>query len=394
MSKLLNRLSCFLRHPFSAFSVKRLVVSIVIALLLASFDYIFSCRSKTSLLGGSDILAPAAFLFDKRGLDPELQCVNMALDKELVAVTDVAGDTLGCAAITDRSALLRFLDLAATTPYRFIMLDIRFEEGYRSDSDTALFARLREMPRLVLATHSTRTGFCIADTSLLPRAGMADYHTTAWGGFTRYEFMQEEGPSMALKMFEELDGGEINRHVLGCTDGHGRLCYNSQFLAIPPRAIDPLNDDWEPAFPYLGSYLMKQFTTDELRERLADKIILIGDFDEDVHSTFIGNVPGPLIHYIAYTQLRDGVNTVKIRTVLFIFVLFTAISYVLLGPREMKKQNKSPLAWRILLSLLSWSFFLYAAKFILYFTLHIYFSVSLPTFVFTFMSKYKFIKIK
>ncbi|MDE5632281.1 MAG: hypothetical protein K2I54_05670, partial [Muribaculaceae bacterium] len=202
---------------------KHVYGAIIIAMLLVVADYIMS-NASYPLLDSSDSLAPYAYLLDPEdGPDDEIVCVNVAYDKELTTVRDEFGDSLGSVAITNRSTLLRFLDLASNSAYRYIFLDIRFEDGLETENDSALFARIKSMPRLVFSTHRGLEDD-ISDPALRAKSAYADYRHKRLSGFSRYEFIQDGQESVALRMYRELDGGEIHSCPLGYAD-KGRLCH-------------------------------------------------------------------------------------------------------------------------------------------------------------------------
>ena len=63
----------------------------------------------------------------------------------------------------------------------------------------------------------------------------------------------------------------------------------------------------------------------------GEKIIVIGSFtDEDIHLTYAGDVPGCVINYNVFASLMDGRHKVPFPLILVYFILFFAMSCLLL----------------------------------------------------------------
>ena len=90
--------------------------------------------------------------------------VNVAYDKQLIERHDDYGMTVGNVDITDRTKLKSFLEtLQRTDGYKYVFLDVRFEKGFDSPEDSALFSLIKNMRNIVVATHSDIE---LIDTSL------------------------------------------------------------------------------------------------------------------------------------------------------------------------------------------------------------------------------------
>ncbi len=312
---------------------RRFVVAGVLAAVLIVADYIGGNISYPVLDSSYDLSWAAYVGSLKNGREdaPPFLAANVAYDRELVTVYDEFGDTLGRAPVVDRDLLARFLRTIRTADYAYVLLDVRFEDGYESDGDSALFATLADMPRMAFAVHrgGESDDSPIVDERLRSRGAYADYRSLAHSEFSRYEFLQDGRLSMALLMYSELDGGRFCRFGPLYFDGW-RLCRNMQFVEIPADAGARYLDDFKVAFPYMGAQLLKQYTPDELRNLVRGKIVLIGDFDADVHDTYVGPLPGPMIHYYAYRDLKRGHHIFGLWSTIVIWLVYFAISYVLL----------------------------------------------------------------
>jgi len=360
--------------------------AVMIAILLIVADYLLS-NMTYPLLDSSESLSPYAYIIeDKEDTFNDIVCVNVAYDKELTTVYDEFGDSLGRTAITDRSTLLRFLDIAAGSSYRYIFIDIRFESGMETPSDSALFCRIKSLPNLVFSTHRGLEN-AIEDSALNAKSAYADYRHKRLSGFSRYEFLQDGNESVALRMYRELNGGEIHPCLLGHADGR-HLCHNSLFISIPLSVTEPYGPDGEIRYPHLGSQLLIKYSADELKQLLDDKIVLVGDFENDTHSTLIGDVPGPLLSYYAYRALSNGNHKVNYVLYFSLFIIYTCIALTLFGKSPIKFKVKKPIL-TLVLSFIGWGIVLWSLKIILFIIFSLDFCATIPAAVFSLISFYK-----
>ena len=326
--------------------------------------------------------------------EDSLLCINVALDKQLSEVVSPEGDTLGHLAVTDRNKLLHLLNVADGAGYRYFFMDVRFPSGLVTDSDSALFAKMAEMPDFVLSHHDATSRYSIADDSLLPHAALADYKFTPLTGFTRYQYLQKGGESVALRLFRDLDGGDIIRKGPLYFSGR-KLCRNAQFIMIPKAVCSSERADHSLRYPYLGAHLLEWNTDEELRAMMKGKTILVGDFDEDRHQTYIGDVPGPLLSYLAYNDLHEGRHRISLVLILGLLLLYTGFTWCALKAGDpwytkvpLLKKTRSRLL-RFLYSLLGWGTVFFVFKIVLYLITGTALSCFIPSLVLACISDYQ-----
>ena len=64
---------------------------------------------------------------------------------------------------------------------------------------------------------------------------------------------------------------------------------------------------------------------EELIKDMKGKIIVVGDFNEDLHDTYMGMQPGPYLTYTAYKYLAKGGNKLSIGVLAFMTLVFVLI---------------------------------------------------------------------
>jgi hypothetical protein len=334
-------------------------------------------------------------------------CVNVSYDKTMVQVVDDFGDTVGRTSITDRDSLLKFLRIIEGADYKEVFIDVRFPkyiEGstqYTLKSEpittATLFSQIKKMRNTLVANHA---GMEIEDSSLLAKSAIADYGVTIFTGFARYEYLQDAGQSVALRMYMDIDKRSLRSFgFLACDGWH--LCRNAQFVHVPKDVVSAQRIENEVEvqnYPLLSSQIFRYNTPDEIQKIVNGKVVLIGDFDNDMHTTYAGNVPGPILNYLAYKELHEGRHLMGWFEIVRLF-FFACILYVILVPNNLIKGTfhrinimkhffgKWPLI-RFLLSFLGISFLIACFKiFVAWWWFGISMSVFVPSLMLTIINE-------
>ena len=258
--------------------------------------------------------------------------INVCYDKELVPYEE-QGMPVGNTVITDRKKLLTLLTEAKKADnYRYIFMDVCFEEGFETESDSALFHTITSMNRIVIPEHK---GVPLADKILYTKTANADYSVT-WKQptFAHYQFLHDDSiPSVALRMYADRShrkGNVITPHWGGLwyTD-NGRLCQNGATLFMKVRVngslLDTEGQELERNYIYLGADLLDLNEVVPIKEQIKDKIVVIGDFKSDVHTTYAGPQPGSSMCINAYLMLMEGNHFVNWLNIFMMFIIYTTI---------------------------------------------------------------------
>ena len=251
--------------------------------------------------------------------------IDVHYDKQMVVERD-GNLANGMVPVTSREKLLRLLtELNRRGDYRYILLDVFLEQSVSQPNDTTLYRLIEQMPRIVIARS---VDMPLADSCLYKKAGIAQYGTAIWeNDFVKYPFMTNGIPSIPLKMYQELTGCDIHRHWCNLYTDHG-LARNSVILTY-----EYVDDDmsWDLGSGLLGDSIDGKPTKHELQELdTKDKYILIGDFEDDRHETFIGNLSGTVINFNAYLSLLRRHHLISFWFILSLFVIFTVLVWQIL----------------------------------------------------------------
>lgn len=338
--------------------------------------------------------------------------VNVGYDKQIVN-RQVTTTDIGHSVITDRKVLLDFLTIAEKANYKYIFLDIRFEKGYNTEWDKALFSQIAKMNNIVVAHHfespnennksTVFNKFEIADSILMSKIAYNDYHTTIFSSsFTRYQYLQENRISVALRMYQDINGKTINRKS-GLYFNDGTLCENCPFIPLKRRIEQPIGDGTEADYLNLGPFLMT-LPEEILVSDLDGKIIVVGDFIDDIHDTYMGMHSGPYLTYLAYKYLAKGNNNVSFTiwafmTLVFYFIIrtkltgksiFSGLQFILNKPYM--KWTARIKEWRItnlIVNLFTYTILLTIACTIVYLISGYAFNVGFPALIISLISSIK-----
>ena len=379
-----------------------------VAVVLLCLSYLFNSMPYSF---GGDVSAQVwteriGFIFNSRRnhLPDSIALVNVAYDKTLVdydgrLYNTIPGDNRrapsGRIALTDRRKLLDFLKAAKNGGYKYIMLDVRFDDDIESDSvSLALFDLIGSMDRIAFAVHEGSDP--VADAPL-EKAAFGDYNITAFeSNAVKYPIIHGDRPSMAAAMYSALNGGRISTFGPLTFDGSA-LCMRSLFLDYPVRVFDRAleTDGLMPADYYylnLGVDLLADpDSVARIREYVADRIVVIGDFDNDVHDTSIGQLAGSLINLNAYISLSQGRHKISWLYTALLFVIYFVIALSLIkhqSPIDMipALRRRKSTALRFLFSLVGFSVVLSLLSLLIYLTAGIIYSIVMPSLYFSLIS--------
>jgi len=239
--------------------------------------------------------------------------------------------------ITNRGRLVQVLSDIQQAEYRHVFLDIRLENNYKTASDSALCKEIRGMgDALTFAKQwdvKNNRDVPLIDSNLVSQAAYCDFtYSGVNSSFQRYQFIQHYGLSAPLKIYQRYDGHTINPHNIWFwknayyTD-NGRLCLNSLFITIPEDFSDTR---------YRMSGIPKYYnltqdfygdnaglTPRDFQIMCDGKLLVIGNFKEDVHDTYLNKQPGPYLNYLAFDSLRSGKHIIPFWYLVVVLLVFS-----------------------------------------------------------------------
>ena len=253
--------------------------------------------------------------------------VNVHYDK-VFALEKVDGKPKGYESVANHRKLLTFLrKLKEYDNYKYIMLDLCIEKDIAQECDSELISLIESMDRIVVPI--PLGGLEKIDKRLVSHAAMAKYGSTLWeNDFVKYPYYSDGVKSIPLKMYEDMTGRTISDYKLLAWDrGIARknvlLTYEFRELVSPYHLGKGILGDSLPGGKSERGILNKP-------QKFKDKYILIGDFEEDCHDTFLGKMSGTAINFNAFISLLHGKHRPGLPMIMVMYVIFTWLVYLTL----------------------------------------------------------------
>lgn len=275
--------------------------------------------------------------------------INVDYDREMRPVFDIKGNKLGERPFTDRHKLLRLLQfLGEKGDYKYILLDIFFADEVKTEWDSALFAKIDSLPRIVIPSEAYENEK-LADESLRAKSGKVSYNESFWVyGCAIYPYYWGKEKSLPLMMYEETTGRHLKKFGPLYFDGW-RLAKGCEFLSLDVTANNYFYDDGNRCWYNLGSEVLGDEEDSsfvklvDYPEMFKDKYIVVGSFQpygngDDMVSTFKGPLSGAVINYNAFCSLMRGCHKASFVIAVFLYLLFFGVSYVMLGSGREKEK--------------------------------------------------------
>lgn len=379
-------------------NIKVLIISSLVSLLLIITGYF---ANNWSILTGERILTLSLSQLLGNFYDPDdndVFFVNVSYDREIVKLKDEPEKN---SAIVDRTKLYKFLKiLKEEGEYKYIVLDILFDTNDVSETDSLLYPLIASMKNIVVA-RDTSLGM---DSILLEKSALVDYDAIkTQSSFLRYQYLKKgKIPSIPLKVYEDLHPKDsIKKHGLVYTSGN-KLCQNACFIPFNSTTFDSFAKAYADAYVYnLGANLLKNpigCSKDYWKKNIISlskgKYVFVGDYENDMHDTYVGQRPGAYILYRALKTLEENKHIVSFCTLIIWFIVFTGIFYLIISdrkkhhlPRFIRKLIKNNLLKsrfiRFILSLVGYTFILWLCSILQYVFTQTFYSITIPLIVFT-----------
>lgn len=368
---------------------KTILFSYLFATIIFLGSYcIYNIRYPIPFLNGIDIFCLLQKHIDKNENKPipvKFALVNTGLDGVLV---DAQG---GYTTISDRDRIARFLNRADSVgTYKMIVLDLVFYDSFHTFADSILAVTIERTPRVVCVKTRDMNG---AEPSTLidgidVRTAYNDYgFSFSQSGFTKYQYLQYgRESSLALAMFEESNTGASEVRKFGPFYFYKwRLFRNSPVLPLRAnlRAYDMAGD-----FKFSGCSIGKSYLEEDDENfalDIQDEIIIIGDFNNDVHDTYVGSVPGSLLTCEAYEYLLQGRPIYPWWMVLLMVSVYASILFAIIVnfKGKVKKRLVKYQVVTLIVSYLSYSTLLSLVSIITYLKMHVVLETAFASLIFS-----------
>ena len=319
---------------------KLLLISLIHSFFLLTLGYVwlgmtYTFGDEAFLIKWTALIKKELLNIDPKPAPNEILFINTAQSKIEINVFD---DPLSIAPqkveITDRTQLANILKLIEPfkNEVKLIVLDLIFD--YTTENDSILQIQFNKLgDKVLVASHIPEDGKLLKPVLKVPYA-LATYRSAA-GMFFKYPIIYEGEKTLPTKIYEKVSGSKIEKKGLFFREGK-KYSLKAPITDFKVRMNDfkmgqNLNES-NYAFHHLATLNeIGQFMEPiDLKEMYSGKIIFIGDFENDVHKTTFGIMPGLLIVFNAYLTLLHHDNIITVFWLLLMIVGFTWISFRIL----------------------------------------------------------------
>ena len=136
-----------------------------------------------------------------------------------------------------------------------------------------------------------------------------------------------------FKMFTDLDKGNIQKNFLFTWFSDKGISFNSQINDYPLRSSDFIDGKYIKIG--LGELVSIMELTPEIFEQyLQNRFLLIGDFENDIHNTYLNTQQGTLILFNAYLHLYNNRQLLPVWYLIVFYIFIYCIVWLQAGKRS------------------------------------------------------------
>ena len=295
---------------------------VLLALSLFWLHTPYTYGDESLLVKWSSIVKRVIFKFDQDPPKDDFLFINLGFEKALIPLED----KLGNETITDRAKLAEFFTILKNHPKtaKFIYCDV-FLKG-NSNDDGKLATSVHGIPNILFPSHLDLNGKPELLAIDVPFA-IADYRSTD-EDILKFNLIQGNGyKSVPVAMYETLNKGKVFQSS-GLFWDKSQMCLNSIIVDYPIRTQEVFTEEGYPVVNLSELLLLPEDII--ANQFLKNRIVVMGDFEQDVHNTIFGSMPGTLILLNVYLSLVAGYHQISIFWILFMLAAFTLYSRLLI----------------------------------------------------------------
>ena len=136
-----------------------------------------------------------------------------------------------------------------------------------------------------------------------------------------------------FKMYTDLDKVKVRKNFLFTWFSGKGIAFNSQINNYPIRSLDFIDGDYvKIGLGELVSVL--KLSPEVFNLYLQNRYLLIGDFENDRHSTYLNRQPGTLILFNAYLHLHHNRQLLSIGYLIVLYIFLYWIVWLQVGKKS------------------------------------------------------------
>jgi hypothetical protein len=312
-----------------------------------------------AVLKMASVLKHNIFKRDLKPVADSIRLINTAEDLSLIAdLSSFKGNSHVSSAkrvITDRKKLGQLFHILNGHPgeYRYILCDVQFSG--ESTDDTLLKNEI-EKNRNCIVSSELQDGQLIKPIFDV-KNGCTSFEVASDNVLVKVPvFVGDSVKSLPVLMYEDLTANQfIRKKSFPFLNGKPAFASIIPEMYYRPHDIE-LHQNTDPYLMNLWQVLIDQKAFDHF---LKNKYIIIGDFKTDMHNTYYGSVPGPLILFNTFLTLKENSDRISMGWLVFLFIVYLFISYRIVfrvrSPENLKEtMNKNILFRKYIVKYVSW----------------------------------------
>ena len=324
------------KQPVKMPPTTKWIISFMHGILLLAFTAFwmntgFTYGDEKLLTKWTSILKRVVLKIDKDPAKQDYIFINLAYEKALIP----RGDGIGNEVITDRRKLADFFSVLKKNQrsFEFAVCDV-FLQGDSPD-DSLLKSSVTGINKIVFPTHFQGNGK-VEKLALSVPSAIADYKIIS-GGFSKFRIVQDDELStVPVYLYEKISGRKLSNGKWFNFD-NGTPIINNLIVDYQIRSHEVFEQSEYPVVSLSELMMLPEEVI--INEFLKGRIIVMGDFNSDVHDTVFGSTPGALILLNVFLGLMDGNHLISIWWVIFLLVGYTVFSRQMLFPSNVDSKN-------------------------------------------------------
>lgn len=326
---------------------RKVVLSLLSGLVILAFTWIYQNSDFSRSI--EDGFFKNVSLFWKHKIFPnpkhgaDFIFINTGKDLQLVEDTAEWGNIT----VSDRAKiyqLTQWINNAVHKPV-FTVLDIQFYYPYSIDpqTDSLLAGALNKNKELVIPVVNEKGAY---KKPLYDAPYASSEYRTFASGFNKFKIVSQNGLwSIPVQMDRQINGSvyKERRFVTTC---NGKLCLaavwpgyylTNDAVMTPENVTDPKDikgkdevvSKISAQYYNIGEILLSlESTPANTSDLFKNKVVIIGNFQEDVHTTPVGKMSGPVLLSNIYLSLLNKQHIVSPIFLILLFIAFSALSYI------------------------------------------------------------------
>jgi hypothetical protein len=259
--------------------------------------------------------------------------INISGDKSILEKEDGKREV-----ITNRQHLAKLFAVLNKHPknYRFVLCDVLLED--KTNDDDVLKKEIERLDNILLAAQSQHQK--IKKPIFKVPYGLTEYSASPDGEVYKYRLVNPDGhKSLPLLMYEKLHQASFQKgNMLHYLNGQWSL--NALVLDLKIRNHDIFHKEL-----YKVIHLYELLPLLQANEKtffdifLKNRIIVIGNFDEDKVESSFGDLSGSLLLLNVYLMLENGETLFPLSLLFSLLLFYMLISYFLFYKPFFKKMG-------------------------------------------------------